>query len=93
MRPSWSSEGRGRTDCLGSIGHVAGSRVKALRGSQRAVFFVAQFNKADIETLRDFMADGKLISAIDSTYPLERIADALRHMAEGHPRGKILVTV
>ena len=78
---------------LGPIGHVAGSRVRALRGSQRAMFFVAQFNKADIETLRDLMADGKLMTAIDSTYPLERIADALQHMAEGHPRGKIVVTV
>ena len=71
MRPSWSSEGRGRTDSSGPIGHVAGSRLRALRGSQRATFFLAQFNKADIETLRDLMADGKLMTAIDSTYPLD----------------------
>ncbi len=78
---------------LGPIGHVAGSRVRALRGSQSATFFLAQFNKADMETLRDLLADGKLTSVIDSTYPLERIADALRHMGEDHPRGKIVITV
>ena len=78
---------------LGPIGHVAGSRLRALRGSQRATFFLAQFNKADMETLRDLMADGKLTSVIDSTYPLDRIGEALLHMGAGHPRGKIVVTV
>ena len=78
---------------LGPLGHVVGSRLRAIRGSQRATFFIAKFNKADMETLRDFMATGKLTSVIDSTYPLDEIAGALRHMGEGHPRGKIVVTV
>ena len=30
---------------------------------------------------------------VDSTYPLDEIAGALQHMGEGHPRGKIVVTV
>jgi NADPH:quinone reductase-like Zn-dependent oxidoreductase len=78
---------------LGPIGHVAGSRLRALRGSQRATFFLATFNKADMEALRDLLADRKLTSVIDSTYPLDEIADALRHMGEAHPRGKIAVTI
>ena len=78
---------------LGPIGHVAGSRLRALRGSQRATFFLATFNKADMETLRDLLETGKLRSVIDSTYPLDEIGAALRHMGEGHPRGKIVVTV
>lgn len=78
---------------LGPIGHLAGSRLRSLRGSQRATFFLAKFNKADMETLRDFLKEGKLTSVIDSTYPLDEIGIALRHMGEGHPRGKIVVTV
>jgi NADPH:quinone reductase-like Zn-dependent oxidoreductase len=78
---------------LGPIGHVAGSRLRALRGSQRATFFLAKFNKADMETLRDLLETGKLTSVIDSTYPLDRIGEALQHMGAGHPRGKIIVTV
>ena len=78
---------------LGPIGHLAGSKLRALRGSQRATFFLATFNKADMETLRDFLEDGKLTSVIDSTYPLDEIGAALEHMGEGHPRGKIVVTV
>ena len=78
---------------LGPIGHVAGSRLRALRGSQLATFFLAQFNKPDMDTLRDLLEKGKMTSVIDSTYPLERIADALQHMGEGHPRGKIVLTI
>ena len=78
---------------LGPIGHLVGSRLRALRGSQRATFFLAKFNKADMETLRDLMESGKLTSVIDSTYPLDEIAGALQHMGDGHPRGKIVVTV
>ena len=78
---------------LGPIGHLAWSKLRALRGSQRATFFLATFNKADMETLRDFFEDGKLTSVIDSAYPLDEIGAALEHMGEGHPRGKIVVTV
>ena len=46
-----------------------------------------------METLRDFFEDGKLTSVIDSAYPLDEIGAALEHMGEGHPRGKIVVTV
>ncbi|MET0560408.1 MAG: zinc-binding dehydrogenase [Gaiellaceae bacterium] len=78
---------------LGPLGHVVGSRLRAIRGSQRATFFIAKFNEEDMETLRDLMESGKLTSVIDSTYPLDEIAGALQHMGEGHPRGKIVVTV
>ena len=78
---------------LGPIGHVVGSRLRAVRGSQRATFFVAKFNKADMETLRNLLETGALTSVVDSTYPLDDIAAALTHMGEGHPRGKIVVTV
>ncbi len=77
---------------LGPIGHLAGSRLAALRTSQTVVFFLAKFGKEDMETLRGLLADGALTSVVDSVYPLDSIGDALRHMGEGHPRGKIVVT-
>jgi len=78
---------------LGPLGHVVGSRLRAIRGSQHATFFVAKFNKDDMETLRDLMVSRQLASVVGSTYPLDEIAAALRHMGEGHPRGKIVITV
>jgi NADPH:quinone reductase-like Zn-dependent oxidoreductase len=78
---------------LGPLAHVAGSRLAATFSGRKAVFFLARLGKADMETLRDLVEAGQLRSVIDSTYPLDRVADALEHMGNGHPQGKIVVTV
>lgn len=78
---------------LGPLGHVVRTKVGSLFTSQRSTFFVAKLDKEGMETLRELLEAGTLTSVIDSTFPLERLADALDHMAEGHPRGKIVVTV
>ena len=53
----------------------------------------ARQNRADLETLTALVDDGKLTPVIDRTFPLEAAPDALRYLAEGHPRGKIVVVV
>jgi NADPH:quinone reductase-like Zn-dependent oxidoreductase len=78
---------------LGPLGHVIRSLARSLLTSQKATFFVAQLNKADLETLRGLLETGQLTSVIDSSYALDDIVEALQHMGEGHPRGKIIVTV
>jgi len=78
---------------LGPLVHVAGSRLAAVFSGRKAVFFLARLGREDMETLRDLLEAGKLRSVVDSTYPLERVADALEHMGNGHPQGKIVVTV
>ena len=37
--------------------------------------------------------DGKLTPVVDRTYPLADTAEGLRHVEQGHARGKIVVTV
>lgn len=78
---------------LGPLGHVVRSKLASLLTSQKVTFFVAKFNKEDMEALRELLETGKMTSVIDSVYPLERLADALQHMGHGHPRGKIVLTV
>jgi len=78
---------------LGPLGHVIRSKVASIFVSQKTTFFVAKFNKEDMETLRELLEAGKMTSVVDSVYPLDRIADALDRMGHGHPRGKIVVTV
>ncbi|HLE98680.1 MAG TPA: NAD(P)-dependent alcohol dehydrogenase [Gaiellaceae bacterium] len=78
---------------LGPLGHVIRTKLASFFTSQKTTFFIAQLNKEDLETLRDLLADGTMTSVIDSTFPLQRLPDALQHMGEGHPRGKIVVTV
>ncbi len=77
---------------LGPLGHIAGMKLAALFASQKVTFFVAKLTKDDMGTLRELLETGKITSVIDSTYPLEHVGDALEHMGDGHPRGKIIVT-
>lgn len=78
---------------LGPLGHVIRSKVAALRASQRVAFFIAKLDKEGMEALRELLETGGLTSVIDSSYPLERVAEALEHQGTGHPRGKIVVAI
>ena len=78
----------------GPLGHIGAVRLAAaLRGSQKAVFFIAKFNKPDMEVLRDLLEAGTVTPVIDRRYELSEIAGALRYLGEGHARGKVVVTV
>jgi NADPH:quinone reductase-like Zn-dependent oxidoreductase len=40
-----------------------------------------------------WVSTGQVTPVIDRTYPLDEAADALRYVAAGHTRGKVVVTV
>jgi NADPH:quinone reductase-like Zn-dependent oxidoreductase len=78
---------------LGPLGHVVKLRLAASLGSRKAVFFVAKFNHADLEVLRELLEAGKVKPVIDRRYELSEIADAFRYMGEGHAQGKVVIAV
>ena len=49
--------------------------------------------KETMSVLREFLEAGKITPIIDSTYPLSQAREALRHMIEDEPRGKVIITV
>ena len=85
--------GKRANHLLGPLGHITGSKLAAMSSSQKAAFFLAKLEKTDMETLRELVEAGKLRSVVDSTFSLDRVADALEHMGSGHPQGKIVVTI
>jgi NADPH:quinone reductase-like Zn-dependent oxidoreductase len=48
---------------------------------------------SDLEALSELVDAGKVRPVIDRTYLLVEAPDAVRYLAEGHPRGKIVATV
>jgi NADPH:quinone reductase-like Zn-dependent oxidoreductase len=78
---------------LGPMGHVLKTKFAALFGSRKAVFFVAKFNSADMQVLRELLEAGKVTPVIDRRYPLNEVADAFRYLGEGHAQGKVVVTI
>jgi NADPH:quinone reductase-like Zn-dependent oxidoreductase len=61
--------------------------------SQSLVFFVAALKQADLETMGGLLASGKVRPVIDSRHRLNDASQAFRRLAQGHARGKIVVTV
>ena len=78
---------------LGPLAHVVKFRLASLGSGRRVVFFVAKFNKPDMETLRELLESGKVRSVVDRRHELSEVADALAYMGEGHARGKIVLTI
>jgi NADPH:quinone reductase-like Zn-dependent oxidoreductase len=49
------------------------------------------FHEPDVRRVLELIDEGKLAPAIDRTYPLSEIVEALRYVDQGHPRGKVLI--
>ena len=45
-----------------------------------------------LSVLRELLETGKITPIIDSTYPLSEAREALRHMIEDEPQGKVIIT-
>ena len=61
--------------------------------SQKFPSFMAKLNREDLTTLHDLMKDSKVTPVIDRQYKWSETAEAVRYAAEGHTRGKVVVTV
>jgi NADPH:quinone reductase-like Zn-dependent oxidoreductase len=51
------------------------------------------FNAADVATLKNLIAAGKLAPAIDRQYALSGVVEALRYVDEGRAKGKVVITI
>lgn len=60
---------------------------------QRLCMFVARENSADLERLTDMIDAGQVTPVVDGPYPLSDAAGAIRHLAAGRGRGKVVVSV
>ena len=58
---------------------------------QELVTLLAVMNQEDLTTVADLMAEGKIESVIDTRYPLEKTAEAIRHSESRRARGKIII--
>ncbi len=78
---------------VGPLGHIVKVQLAAFRSSQKVVFFIAKFNKADMAVLAELLAARTVVPVIDQRYELAETADAFRYLGDGHARGKIVLGV
>jgi NADPH:quinone reductase-like Zn-dependent oxidoreductase len=67
-----------------SLSRFVGQRLRMLSSKPRP---------DDLQTLEALVEAGDLRPLIDRTYPLPEVPEAIRHLVEGHGRGKIAITV
>ena len=78
---------------LGPIGRILKARVLSGFTRQHLLPFTSVEKRQDLLTLADLLTTGQITPVIDRTYPLDEAADAMRYVAAGHTRGKVVVTV
>ena len=61
--------------------------------SQKLTGVFAKVNAADLNVLGDLMQFGKIEPALDRSYPLSGVAEALRYLESCHARGKVTIAV
>jgi NADPH:quinone reductase-like Zn-dependent oxidoreductase len=78
---------------LGPIGRIVKARVLSGFTRQQLKPFLSVAKRQDLLTLADLLTTGQITPVIDRTYALDEAADALRYVAAGHTRGKVVITV
>ncbi len=65
----------------------------SIAGGQKLKGGVAMENAARMSFIAGLVAAGKLNAVIDKSFPLERIAEAFKHVERGHKKGNVVITV
>jgi NADPH:quinone reductase-like Zn-dependent oxidoreductase len=55
--------------------------------------FLVKITSSDLTYLKGLCEAGRLIPVIDRRYTLSNVADAIRYLAEGHARGKVVINI
>jgi NADPH:quinone reductase-like Zn-dependent oxidoreductase len=59
---------------------------------QRLTMCIAKQRRSDLERLTSLVESGAVTPQIDRVYPLELTGEAIRYLADGRARGKVVVT-
>ena len=62
-------------------------------GSKKMRFLAAKSNQMDLEFIVKLVENGKIKPVIDRRYSLDKTAEAMRYLGEGHARGKVIINV
>jgi NADPH:quinone reductase-like Zn-dependent oxidoreductase len=82
-------------------GHWTGGFFRGMLRAPIVSLFVGQklgglnskVKQEDLVALTELIDAGRVTPVIDRTYPLIEAPDAIRYLAEGHARGKVVITV
>jgi NADPH:quinone reductase-like Zn-dependent oxidoreductase len=80
-------------DALSGMGRQLHAQALSPFVGQRLTFIVNRERQADLERLRGLAEDGTVKPALDTVFPLDRAADAVRHLIAGRTQGKLAIAI
>lgn len=78
---------------LGPLARIFNLKLASMGATQKISFFIARFNRPDLDVLREMIESGKVKPVVEKVYPLEQVVEAMKHLGTGHARGKIVLKV
>lgn len=78
---------------IGPLANTLRLKIAAMGSSQQVAFFIANFTREDLNLLREMVEAGKIKPVVEKVYPLSQAVDAMKHLATGHARGKIVLKI
>ena len=77
----------------GMIERQLAARTRSLFIRQRFTSVLGKESGSDLQRVAEFIQAGAVTPSIDSTYPLDQVPQAMRHLDRGQVRGKIAVAI
>ncbi len=65
----------------------------SLMGTKKITTGIAPYRKEDLQHLTELMRDGKLVTFIDKSFPLDEIVEAHRYVDTGAKKGHIVIHI
>lgn len=62
-------------------------------GTKKILFLTAKPKTKDLEFVVKLANEGKIKPVIEKFYPLDKTAEAVRYLQEGHAKGKVIIKV
>lgn len=78
---------------LGPMTRLAGGLIRKGLLRQELAMFIAAVRVEDLTALTELIEAGSLRPAIDRTYPLEQVPDAISYVESGQARGKVVIRI
>jgi NADPH:quinone reductase-like Zn-dependent oxidoreductase len=78
---------------LGPVGRIALANLLSPFVRQQLRTVLARPSRQNLATIKELIDAGRLRPVIDRTYALAEAPEAIRHVEEGHPRGKVVIAV
>jgi NADPH:quinone reductase-like Zn-dependent oxidoreductase len=83
----------GPGDWIGPITRVVGAALTSRFNRKKVRPFLSQAKRDDLLVLKELIESGTVTPVVDRTFPLERVADAVRYVEAGRVRGKVVISV